>query len=240
MAASDARLFPIRNTAFRYTFPIYDNTGALVPGAAGLDSEVSIDQGAFADCTNEATEIGSSGFYYIDLVAGEMNGYTVSLVVNTSTVDAKPAAAVFYPIDTTISQLSTNVVSMADNTLTASALATDAVTEIQSGLATASALTTVDTVVDAIQAKTDNLPADPAATSNIPTATENADELLKRDMGAVTGEASRSVLNAMRFIRNGFTISGVTLSVLEEDDTTVAYTRDLTTDPAAQPITGVS
>jgi hypothetical protein len=39
----------------------------------------------------------------------------------------------------------------------AAALAADAVTEIQSGLATAAALATVDTVVDAIQAKTDQL-----------------------------------------------------------------------------------
>jgi hypothetical protein len=46
---------------------------------------------------------------------------------------------------------------IAANAITAAALATDAVTEIQSGLATASALTTVDTVVDAIQVKTDLL-----------------------------------------------------------------------------------
>ncbi|MDO4585137.1 MAG: hypothetical protein Q4D62_13665, partial [Planctomycetia bacterium] len=54
-----------------------------------------------------------------------------------------------------------------------------------SGLATAAALATIDTVVDAIKAKTDNLPASPAAKSDVqitvnadgidvPTAAENA------------------------------------------------------------------
>lgn len=241
MAASDARLFPLRNTAFRVTFPIYDNTGALVSGAVGLDSEVSIDGGTFTDCTNEATEIAaSSGMYYLDLTSGEMNGDTIAVLVKTSTTDAKTTALVFYPTSTADAVLGVNVAAMASNTLTASALATDAVTEIQSGLATSSALSTVDTAVDAIKAKTDNLPASPAATGDIPTTVENADELLKRDMSAVTGEASRSVLNAMRFIRNGFSISGTTMSILKEDDSTTAYTRDLTTDASAQPITGVS
>ena len=58
---------------------------------------------------------------------------------------------------------------LAANSVTASVLASDAVTEIQSGLATSSALSTVagyiDTEVAAIKAKTDNLPSDPADAS---------------------------------------------------------------------------
>src|SRR5690554_3298988 len=46
---------------------------------------------------------------------------------------------------------------IASNAITADKIATDAVTEIQSGLATASALSIVDGVVDAIKAKTDEL-----------------------------------------------------------------------------------
>ncbi len=74
----------------------------------------------------------------------------------------------------------------------------------------------------------------------VPTALENADALLNRDMSAVSDTNSRSPLNALRFVRNGFGIAGTTLTVLKEDDTTPAYTRDLTTDAAADPITGVS
>jgi hypothetical protein len=50
-----------------------------------------------------------------------------------------------------------SVTAFAANSVTAAAIAADAVTEIQSGLATAAALTTVDTVVDAIKVKTDSL-----------------------------------------------------------------------------------
>jgi len=72
---------------------------------------------------------------------------------------------------------------IATNAIDDDALATDAVTAIQSGLATAAALATVDDFIDsevaailaavdtevaAIKAKTDNLPAAPAATGDIP------------------------------------------------------------------------
>jgi hypothetical protein len=71
-----------------------------------------------------------------------------------------------------------------------------------------------------------------------PTAIENADALLKRDWAAVTGEAARSVLNALRAIRNKWSISGVTLTVTKEDDTAAAWTATVMSDSAAEPITG--
>ncbi len=72
----------------------------------------------------------------------------------------------------------------------------------------------------------------------IPTATENADALLKRDWTSVTGEAARSLLNAARFLRNRFGVSGATLTVYKEDDTTSAWTGVVSSDPSAQPIVG--
>lgn len=96
----------------------------------------------------------------------------------------------------------------------------------------------LDTEIAAIKAKTDNLPAAPAAVGDIPTATQNADALLKRDWTSVTGEAARSALNALRFLRNKWTLTGTTLSVKEEDDTTEAWTAEVSTTPGADPITG--
>lgn len=64
-----------------------------------------------------------------------------------------------------------------------------------------------------------------------------ADALLERDLTAVTGEASRSVLNALRFLRNKWSISGNTLTVYEEDDVTVAWTATLSS-AAGDPVTG--
>jgi len=66
-----------------------------------------------------------------------------------------------------------------------------------------------------------------------------ADALLKRDMSVVSGEASRSPLNALRALRNKASISGTTLTVTKEDDTASAWTATITTDAAAQPITAV-
>lgn len=60
------------------------------------------------------------------------------------------------------------------NGLNAASLATDAVTEIQTGLATQASVDVIDDFLDteiaAIKAKTDNLPADPADASDIATA----------------------------------------------------------------------
>jgi hypothetical protein len=101
MASADARPIPRKNVAYRVTFPIMDADGDLVEGASGLDSEVSIDGAAFVDCTNEATEIAgqasppTSGMYYLDLNAAEMNGDTVAIIVKSA--EGKTVPIVLYP-----------------------------------------------------------------------------------------------------------------------------------------------
>jgi hypothetical protein len=100
MASGDARPLPLKNTAMRITFPILDADGDLVTGATGLDSEVSINAGTFADCTNEATEIATaSGMYYLDLTSSEMNGDTIAVIVKTSSSGAKTSTFVMYPAE---------------------------------------------------------------------------------------------------------------------------------------------
>lgn len=99
MASTDALPIARKNTAFRVYIPIWDADGDLVTGAAGLDSEVSKDGGSFADCTNEATEIGTSGIYYLDLTATEMNADAVVVIVKTSTSGAKTTPIILYPAE---------------------------------------------------------------------------------------------------------------------------------------------
>lgn len=91
------------------------------------------------------------------------------------------------------------------------------------------------TAADNVEA---NIPYLDMLISDIPTATENADGLLKRDWTSVTGEASRSVLNALRFIRNKFstTVTPGSVTIYKEDDSTPAYTKTVTTDSDAEPI----
>lgn len=306
MASTDARPFPLKNVAYRVTFPILDSDGDLVTGASGLDSEVSKDGGAFADCTSEATEIAaSSGMYYLDLTSTEMNADTVAIIVKTSTSGAKTTPIVLYPGSTTVATIGVNAVqaggvvwgsgaitagSIATDAVDGDAIAASAVTELQSGLATAAALATLQGLVDDLETRLsaaragylDNLSGGAVAlasalatvngyvdelegrltsaragyldalNSGVPlaagTITEAkfssgglnaiADAILKRDWSAVTGEASRSVLNALRFLRNKWTAVGTTLTVTKEDDSTTAWTATITKDAASDPITG--
>lgn len=88
-----------KNAEFLLVFPIYDNAGDLVSGAAGLDSEVSKDGGSFIDCENEAVEIGSSGIYKLTLTAEEMNADAVAVITKTTTADAKTTSTIIYTSD---------------------------------------------------------------------------------------------------------------------------------------------
>lgn len=63
-------------------------------------------------------------------------------------------------------------------------------------------------------------------------------DMLKRDWTGMTGEAARSMLNALRFIRNKWSIAAGTLTVCKENDSTTAWTAAVSTDAAADPITG--
>ena len=69
---NNALPYPIYGAPWGVVFPILDNDGDLVTGAAGLDSEISKNGDTFADCTNEATEIAtSSGVYYLLLTSAD-------------------------------------------------------------------------------------------------------------------------------------------------------------------------
>lgn len=77
-----------------------------------------------------------------------------------------------------------------------------------------------------------------SAAPAIASETDIADALLKRDMSAVTGESARSPLNALRLLRNKWVVATGTLSVKKEDDSTEAWSSAVSSDAAADPITG--
>ena len=90
----------------------------------------------------------------------------------------------------------------------------------------------------AIEAKTDMIPASPAAVGDIPTAVENADALLGRNVsgGSSTG---RTVKQALHVLRNKSAVAAGTLTVYDTDDATSSWTATVSSDAAADPITGV-
>lgn len=82
-----------KNAATYVVFPIVKNDGTLITSAAGLDSEIDVfadgtAPDGFADCTNEATEIGSTGQYYLSLTQSEMNNDYIIIQVKSTTTDA--------------------------------------------------------------------------------------------------------------------------------------------------------
>ena len=98
MAASDAIPVPRKNTAFRLYFAVRNVTnGALITSWTGADSEVSLDGASFADCTNEATEIGTSGCGYIDLTASEMNADAVVYKLTLTNTNAQTLVVTLFP-----------------------------------------------------------------------------------------------------------------------------------------------
>ena len=315
MASTDARPFPLKNTAYRITLPILDADGDLVTGAAGLDSEVSKDGGTFTDCTNEATEIATnSGVYYLDLTSTEMNADTVAIIVKTSTSGAKTTTIVLYPVEggdidvdvtyingsalsTSTAQLGVNVVqaagtawasgaltsgvfatgaitagAIAADAIGASELAADAVTEIQSGLATAAALATIDDfldteiaailadtnelqtdwvnggrldlLIDAIKAKTDNLPSDPADDSDIDTQLAAIAGYLDTEIAAIKAKTDNlpaspaAVGSAMTLATAAITAAVIATGAIDADalaaDAVTEITTGLSTLTAAQ------
>ena len=74
--------------------------------------------------------------------------------------------------------------SFAADAITAAKIAADVTTELQSGLATASAVSTLQTTANAIDAKTTNLPSDPADQSLVIAATNAIAALLGTPAGA--------------------------------------------------------
>lgn len=97
MASGDARPVPQKNVAYRVYFEIRKKDGTLITTWAGMDSEVSKDGGSFTDCTNEATEIGTTGVGYIDLTSTEMNADNVTLKTTVTNTDALPVVIPLYP-----------------------------------------------------------------------------------------------------------------------------------------------
>jgi hypothetical protein len=70
---------------------------------------------------------------------------------------------------------------------------------------------------------------------------EVADAVLNRDMSTGTDSGSttvRTLRQAARFLRNKWAVSGGTLTVYKEDDSTSSWTASVSTDAAADPVTG--
>lgn len=89
----------------------------------------------------------------------------------------------------------------------------------------------------AIKNRTDLIPDDPAAVSDIPTKTEIAVEIFTLDLATVTGEAAKSFLNVCRLSGiNKMEIDNAGVLHIYNESGTEAFVRNLTSNPDVEPI----
>lgn len=144
-----------------------------------------------------AKGVGVTGFN--DLSAAEVN-----TEVDTALADVGLTPTVTGRIDAAISSRLATAGYIPPDNATIAAIAAATITELAEILQDTSELQTdltnggrLDLLIDAIKAKTDNLPAAPAAVGDIPTSTQNADALLDRADAIWTGWTPRKVLRAL-------------------------------------------
>lgn len=141
---------PKKNAEFLLVFPIFDNDGDPVTGAAGLAATISKDGGTAAATTNSVTEIvdGTAtgvGMYQLTLTATEMNADVVEIQVSTTTTDAKTTPTIVY----------TSTIQLSDIDAAITGVSEDITTLQESVTATAAAVaaltTSVTTILDLVQ-----------------------------------------------------------------------------------------
>lgn len=178
MATTDARPVPKKNVAYRLYFDIRKNDGSLITTWAGQDTELSLDGGNYADATNEATEIQTSGTGYIDLTAGEMNADCVIVKTTVTNTGALPFVAVLFPTESADIPVDASASAVASVTAGVS-LADDAITSAKFDESTAFPLKAADTGATQVArtgADSDTLETLSAQIDAVPTLAEFATE----------------------------------------------------------------
>lgn len=157
---------PLKNSAFSFEIALDSQADGdvfqtSVTLAAG-DVQVSKDGGAFSNITSLPTEISSTGVLIVALTATEMNADRITVRFHDAAGDEwKDRLVNIFTETVQINDLATSTAlqTVDDNV--------DAIL-VDTG-------TTLDDKIDAIKAKTDTIPADPAETSDIPSAASVAD-----------------------------------------------------------------
>lgn len=100
MAASDSQPFPVKNKACRLTFPMFTAAGALVTSGT-MSVTISKDAGTFANPSagaTSATQIATtSGLWYVDLSATDLNCDTLAVKISDGTNPT--TVLVIYPVE---------------------------------------------------------------------------------------------------------------------------------------------
>ena len=101
MAAGNANIVPIKGAAYRLYFPWFKTDGTLLAGATITLSSISKDGGNLGATNGTITQIQTSGIYFLDLVAAEMQAECTTLKATASDVGAMVIVIPIYTQSTT-------------------------------------------------------------------------------------------------------------------------------------------
>ena len=183
----------------RIPFILLSTTDSSPLTGASPTVTISKDGAAFTAATNTPAEIGN-GYYYVDLTSAETT-VTNNVIIRATATGAQPTAVVWEP-----EQAMPTVPTAADNATAVWGAASKIVTidSTQAAtLATAAALATVGDNVSAVKAKTDNLPATPAATGDAMTLTSAYDAAKTASQFDVSTDAVLVSIFSANAIREG-------------------------------------
>lgn len=201
--------------------------GADWTPAAG-DVKISKDGGAAANVTNlpSAIAMGNTAMWDFSLTATEMQAAKVRITVSDSAT--KAVEDVMFEIDTYGNASAQHAVDLNDAIRAGLTSLPNAAAEAAGGLYTRGS--------GAGQINQDtNGRVD---TRMVNAASGTLDEIYKRDLTAVSGEARRSLLNAIRPLLNKVSIAGGVMTVTKEDDVTTAWTAAVVT-TAGDPVSSM-
>lgn len=211
---------------------------ALVVDSSGAGNANAVEMGG---TTLTARDIGASvllssgtGTGQITLTSGQptvrisTGTGTGQMALNSGIANVNMTQVSGAAVNTTLPQLGVNMVSINGSTVaTGTAQVGANVVSVSANAITASAI-----AADAIGAS--ELASDAVA--------EIADGILDRNMATGTDSGSTTVRTprqALRFLRNSWSISGGTLTVNKEDDSTASWTAAVTTASSADQITAI-
>lgn len=199
------------------TFNVTGNiTGNLSGSVGSVTGAVGSVIGSVGNVTGSVGSVATGGIVSATFAAGALDAVWATtarlLTAGTNIVLAKGTGVTGFN-DLSAAQVNTE----ADTALADVGVTTTVTGRIDAAITTRASQTSVDTIDDfldlevaAIKAKTDNLPAAPAATSDIPTATQNADALLDRAAGVETGLTPRQALRLFAAVTGGKLSGGAT------------------------------
>ena len=225
--------------------PTVDLFNASSAGLANLSGDAYARLGAPAGASiaadlaaieNQTDGIGAAGAG-LTALASAADLATVAGYVDTEITDIRnrlPAALVGGRMDASVG-------AMANNVLTAAATNADFLLEVNAEADVALADVGLTAV---ITGRIDAAISTRLATAGYtvpPTAIENADGYLDRDMSVGADTNARSPRNALRALRNKVdrNVGTGTITVMKEDDATTAWTAASTADAAANPIVSI-